>query len=454
MAFSQSIRNFLIGKEWIPSRSDYKESLLRAQFGVLIGTVCFLYIIFDAINGMRVFLPFYIIGIVVATFIIVINRYRRSTLASVLILGFSNILVYMFAAIDSPYSGLFLYFTATAAAALILFARHKKYIGFIFAAISLLLGLIAYATDWSLIPVVDQSEEYIRATFIINFIVGMLACILIIHFAIARNNESEQSLFKNIKRREEAEQALLDKNDELLKANKELDRFVYSASHDMRAPLSSLLGLLEIVRLTNKSGELTEYFELMKKRILTMEDFIKEITDYSRNSRTSIDIEEINLRDLVIEVNGAIEHQLNAGGVAARIDIPKDFKTFGDVIRLKIILSNIIGNCIKYSDRSKPEQYYQITAKQDDFGLTLCVEDNGIGIEDVYKGKIFTMFFRATDRSQGSGLGLYIAKEAAQKLGGSIRFDSEFGKGTTFTIFLPKIEQGVSEELAVTENAG
>jgi len=452
MAVSHFLRDLLIGKEWIPSRGEYKESLLRAQFGVLIGTICLLYIVFDSINGMWAFIPFYILGITMAVVIVVMNRYRKSTAASIVILSFSNILVYLFAAIDSPLSGLFLYFTATAAAALILFARSNKHIGFIFASISLTLGLIAYTTDWSIVPVVEQSEAYIQATFLINYIVGMLACMLIIHFAITRNNESEQSLRQNISRREEVEQALLDKNDELLKANAELDRFVYSASHDMRAPLSSLLGLLEIVRLTNKDSQLSEYFELMKKRILTMEGFIKEITDYSRNSRTDVILEKINLYDLVIDVIGTIEHSSQDVEISKRINIPRDFVITCDVPRMKVILANILGNCIKYCDKGKPDRYYEVTTNRDDFGLTINIEDNGIGIEEVYKDKIFNMFFRATDRSNGSGLGLYIVKETVEKLGGKISFQSVYGEGSTFTLHLPKISQDDISELVMSES--
>ncbi|HEY5690635.1 MAG TPA: histidine kinase dimerization/phospho-acceptor domain-containing protein [Cyclobacteriaceae bacterium] len=130
----------------------------------------------------------------------------------------------------------------------------------------------------------------------------MLCCVMIINFAISRYNESEKSLEDSIQAREVAEIALMKKNEELEKANQELDRFVYSASHDMRAPLSSLFGLMEIARLTNKGEELNEYFMLMKKRILTMEVFIKGITDYSRNSRTEVEVEETRLIDLVNEV--------------------------------------------------------------------------------------------------------------------------------------------------------
>jgi signal transduction histidine kinase len=274
-------------------------------------------------------------------------------------------------------------------------------------------------------------------SFITNFTVGMLACVLIIFFAINRNNESEKSLRDNIHARELAEQALLDKNDELQKANKELDRFVYSASHDMRAPLSSLLGLLEIVRLTNKETELTEYFDLMKNRILTMEGFIKEVTDYSRNARTKVSYTEVNLYSLVKEVISGIEFIASNTKTVGIINIPENMTSFCDVARMKVILNNLISNSIKYSDPTKVESYYEVSMHMSDSELIISIADNGIGIQTDYQGRIFEMFYRATESSDGSGLGLYIVKETVHKLGGTITFESEFTKGTTFTVRLP-----------------
>ena len=437
MVDRQFLRNFLLGKERIASRSEYKESLLRGQFGLLIGAVCLIYVFIDFASGVTIFIPFYVIGIVVSIFIVVLNRTRKSTLSSIIILIFSNLLVYIFAAIDSPYSGVFLYFTATAAAGLILFARQNRHIGFIFVGFSVVLGLVAYLSDLSPIHAPDRSEAYAMISFITNFTVGMLACVLIIFFAINRNNESEKSLRDNIHARELAEEALMDKNEELQKANQELDRFVYSASHDMRAPLSSLLGLLEIVRLTNKESELTEYFDLMKNRILTMEGFIKEVTDYSRNARTEISYTEVNLHSLVKEVIGGIEFISSEVKAIGKIRIPENMTAVCDAARMKVILNNLISNCIKYSDPDKDQNFYAVDIHMGDSELTLSISDNGIGIEPEYQHRIFEMFYRATESSDGSGLGLYIVKETVNKLGGTISFKSEYKKGSTFTVKLP-----------------
>ncbi len=442
MASAGYMRDFLLGKQRIISRTEYKEALLRGQFGLLIGVICFSYIFIDLYNGVKQFLPFYIVGIVFSGIIIIMNRNRKSKSASIIILVFSNLIIYVFATIDSPLGGVFLYFTATSAAALILFARSDRYIGYIFAFISIILGLLAYLLNWSPISELADPSSYELTSFATNYLIGMLCCVLIINFAINRNNESEKSLENSIMAREQAEMALTKKNDELEKANQELDRFVYSASHDMRAPLSSLLGLMEIVRLTNKDAGLEEYFGLMKQRILTMEGFIKEITDYSRNSRTDIMIEEVRLLDLIHEVLSSIEFLAHHMKIERKIDVAPDFVIYTDASRLKVIMSNLITNAIKYHNSRRNEKWFRVGARVVDGGYELEVADNGIGIEDKYLNKIYDMFFRATEGSEGSGLGLYIVRETIQKLSGQIGCTSMLGVGTTFTLFLPNHYNG------------
>lgn len=447
MAVSGIFRNIFLGKERIISRSEYKEALLRGQFGFLIGGICLAYIFIDLLNGVERFIPFYLFGMLVSVAIILMNRNRKSKSASIMILTFSNLIIYVFATIDSPLGGVFLFFTATAAAALILFARSDRYVGYIFVVISMVLGLLAYLSDWSPIGDLTHPNTYEMTSFVTNYVIGLLCCVIIIHFAINRNNESEKSLENSIQATLKVEEALIKKNEELEKANKELDRFVYSASHDMRAPLSSLLGLMEIVRLSNKDADLNEYFGLMKKRILTMEGFIKEITNYSRNTRTEVEIEDIKLIDLVNEVITSIEFLAHDAAIERRIDVPSDLIIKSDENRLKVILSNLISNSIKYHNSSKPDKWFSVNAKEEGSQFIIEVSDNGIGIAEQYQQKIYDMFFRATEGSEGSGLGLYIVWETVQKLGGTIACTSELGVGSTFTLALPRYTTGIQNNI-------
>ena len=234
-----------------------------------------------------------------------------------------------------------------------------------------------------------------------------------------------------------AEQQLLDKNLELEKTNEELDSFVYRASHDMRAPLSTLLGLLNLAKLTNKEKELGEYHELMTNRINTMDGFIKEITDYSRNARLEVVTDTVNILQLVEEVKESFAFLANESKVDFKIKIDPDLTIQADKARLKVVLNNLVFNAIKYHDISKSKRFLKVEASVDKRYTLIRIIDNGIGISPDYQQNIFEMFFRATERSEGSGLGLYIVKETLDRLRGSVTCQSEENLGSTFEVCIP-----------------
>lgn len=242
----------------------------------------------------------------------------------------------------------------------------------------------------------------------------------------------------DINDRKIAEQQLTDKNEELEKANKELDRFVYSASHDMRAPLTTLLGLINLAKLTDDVDELRKYHQMMTNRINTMEGFIKEVTDYSRNSRLEVNWKRIEFSELAKEILENLEFMANKNGVKLDLPVDSKFEIFCDRQRLKVVLSNLIENAIKYHDVNKSSRFVRLKLELGDGEFIIRISDNGIGIKSDYQEKIYNMFFRATERSDGSGLGLYIVKETLDKLSGSIMCYSDEGIGTKFEIRIPQ----------------
>ena len=108
-----------------------------------------------------------------------------------------------------------------------------------------------------------------------------------------------------------------------------------------------------------------------------------------------------------------------------------------DSMRLKIVLSNLIDNSLKYRDEKKEKPFIRIEAAERDDVKLIIVKDNGVGIDQAYLDKIFHMFFRASENSKGSGLGLYIVKETLGKINGSIQVESSLGSGTTFMVRIP-----------------
>ncbi|MEM9856279.1 MAG: ATP-binding protein [Bacteroidota bacterium] len=243
----------------------------------------------------------------------------------------------------------------------------------------------------------------------------------------------------NIDERKRAEGQIKKQNELLEKANQELDRFVYSTSHDLKAPLSSVQGLISIAELTQDPEERQKIFGLMKGRISNLNAFIADITNYSRNSRLGITIEKVNLLDLVTDVLQDLEHFENRNRVEIEIIVPEELEIDTDKNRLKVILSNLINNAIKYHNYDSNNPKIEVKASQKGDVDVIEIVDNGLGIASEHHQHLFDMFYRATEKSDGSGLGLYIVKETVDKLSGSITLNSEVGAGSAFTLSLPKL---------------
>lgn len=232
----------------------------------------------------------------------------------------------------------------------------------------------------------------------------------------------------------EADQALLQQQEELKKANQELDRFVYSISHDLRAPLASIKGLIQVANLENNQTKLTDYLKHIENRVNKLDDFVKEIIDYSRNTSTQVELTEIDFPSIVQEVIENLKFQDYAGQITFCTNYKITRTIHLDKSRLKIVLNNLISNAIKYADKKKAESIVTIDCQTLPHKTVLTISDNGIGIGEEHAPKIFTMFYRATDQAQGSGLGLYIVKEMIEKMHGQISLETDLGKGTSFRI--------------------
>lgn len=259
-------------------------------------------------------------------------------------------------------------------------------------------------------------------------------------FILIRDENGQQfydGAIRDITDHKEAEKKLQEKNQELSKTNQELDRFVYSASHDLRAPLASTLGLINISRLTEDTQERTCYLELMEQSLNRMDKLIQDLTDYSRNARLAIETEEINFDHMIKDIFQRLKYLKNIDTVAVntRIVLESDFHS--DKIRLYIILINLLSNAIKYHKYDQPKPYIKINITANAHQAVMTVEDNGIGIDKNHVDKIFTMFFQVSRDAVGSGLGLYIAKETVNKLEGSIKVDSVINEGSSFTVTIP-----------------
>ncbi|MBX2941338.1 MAG: HAMP domain-containing histidine kinase [Cyclobacteriaceae bacterium] len=239
----------------------------------------------------------------------------------------------------------------------------------------------------------------------------------------------------------EAELALRNQNEELIKINEELDSFVYSVSHDLRAPLLSLLGLLNLSRMDERQRDpiYDQYFGMMEKSIKKLDGTLKEILDYSRNARTEVRAVRVDLEHLLKKSMQKLDNM--DGFEEIRISIltrGMDLPFFSDAYRISTIIENILSNAIKYRD-SKKKCSIQIQLSVTRSEAVVEFTDNGIGIDKKILPNIFKMFYRGTEQSEGAGLGLYLVKETVQKIGGSITVTSQLEVGSTFEFKIPNI---------------
>ncbi len=226
-------------------------------------------------------------------------------------------------------------------------------------------------------------------------------------------------------------------NEELRKINAELDRFVYSASHDLRAPIASVLGLIAVSKLSEDVDEIHKYLDLQERSIKKLDNFIQEILDYSRNARTKVLKEEIDLETIIASVFEQHTYMVNAHDVQKQVQVSQPVPFYSDRNRLVIILNNLISNAIRYANMHQPQAIIKVKARITKKEATIEVVDNGQGIGEEHLDKIFEMFYRATEKQSGSGLGLYIVKETVEKLGGKIFIRSKLSEGTHVIFVIP-----------------
>lgn len=232
------------------------------------------------------------------------------------------------------------------------------------------------------------------------------------------------------------EMDLMQKNAELTKINQELDKFVYSASHDLRAPIASLMGLISIARQEQSPEQLQSLFEKQERSLIKLDNFIQDIVDYSRNARTSIASNRIDFRLLVEEVFEQFHFIESLRKIRCQIEVMQDSVFYGDQKRCEIILKNLVSNAIKYADLNKPEPFINVQIQVSDLAR-IDIIDNGEGIAAESISRVFDMFYRASVKSVGSGLGLYIVRETLDKLNGKITVESVAGEGSKFSIYIP-----------------
>jgi PAS domain S-box-containing protein len=227
---------------------------------------------------------------------------------------------------------------------------------------------------------------------------------------------------------------------DLVYKNRELDTFVYKASHDLKAPLSSLSGLVDIAK-----SDLTEdpsaqqYLTLIQRTVQKMDDVLQGLLEVTWIKQGALDPMEIHVADLVQTILRSIEHAPGYDTVTFQMEIPERYQIVSDIKILNSILQNLIFNAVKYHRDEGDDKWVSITVVDFPKHARIAIRDNGPGIPAAAQDRLFDMFYRASNKSKGSGLGLYIVKTSIEKMGGSVTLTSELGVGTEFVVELPKM---------------
>ncbi|MFD2163241.1 ATP-binding protein [Paradesertivirga mongoliensis] len=227
------------------------------------------------------------------------------------------------------------------------------------------------------------------------------------------------------------------KNEELQKAYNELDKFAYSVSHDIRGPLSGVMGAIKVVRHLDNLTEIKEMLALMENSVKKLDTFILSMHDYYTLQRGELRIKEIDLEQIVTDLRDIHQGNISANKVDFNVNINQQEPFWCDDITLRLILNNLLSNAIKYQKQENENKWIELNIEVAKGQATIYVKDNGIGIPENYLNEIFNLFFRASTQDAGSGFGLYNVKDALLKLNGGIKVSSVLGDGAVFKVTIP-----------------
>jgi signal transduction histidine kinase len=222
---------------------------------------------------------------------------------------------------------------------------------------------------------------------------------------------------------------------ELLKLNNELDHFVYSTSHDLRSPLLSIMGIINLMK---KEFPEDLYVKHIEASVVKLDNYVTNIVNYSRNNRVEVIGEKIDFQNMVSDIRESLSYLDGSRLVNLEFQYKGDDDFYSDHARLTMIMKNLMSNAFQFFDATK-KPYLLIDISIEKGRAEIRVEDNGIGMKDEIKSRVFDMFFRGTDRSKGAGLGLYVVNNAVQKLNASINMKSLPGVGTIIHVSVPSI---------------
>lgn len=422
----------------VPKLEPERKLLSTVKRNVLVGKIClfcvglsFFHVILDASQGLYDSVIIDLLFALIVGFAWLLNRCKYHRTSKIFVLFALNLLFAFFASVLPREIGTYLYYFPLIVAASALFDSEEKIYRYSFNVLPvLLLGLLCFSEFDVVKSIQFESPVNADAFFAVNAFSSAAITVICVNFMQKLNASSEREL-------KQLAEEVNGKNINLEKTNAELDRFLYSTSHDLRSPLSSIKGLVNIARMETRDEKLQGYFSMMIDRVDKLDFFIKDIIDYSKNARTDVRSEPVDFHALIDEVRDNLKYIEGAEDIQFRTNVLLGHPVNADKNRLSVILNNLMANAIKYHDPKKERRWIDVHVSNSNNRIKVKVSDNGMGIEPEHHNRIFDMFYRGTLHSKGSGLGLYIVKETVAKMEGTISVESSPGSGSSFLITLP-----------------
>jgi signal transduction histidine kinase len=256
------------------------------------------------------------------------------------------------------------------------------------------------------------------------------------------NQELEARVQRRTQELAASNDELQESNRQLTRTNIDLDTFVYTASHDLKAPITNIEGLVLALRDTLPPAVLQDalvahLLALLDTTVSRFQVTITQLTDISRLQLThAAPAELVSLATVVEDVRLDLAPLIDAASAQLTVDVAPDLLVSFAPANLRSIVYNLLSNAIKYCAPDRPPRVW-VRAEQTPQAVVLTVQDNGLGLNETQQRQLFGLFQRLHTHVAGTGVGLYISKRLVENAGGTIAVQSQLHVGTTFTVTLP-----------------
>ena len=227
--------------------------------------------------------------------------------------------------------------------------------------------------------------------------------------------------------------------EELIKAKEAINQFLNSCSHSLRGPLKSISGLNLILKqvVTNGTEDPLRYIDMITESVSQLESLLQQFEGFLETSRKQLTLEPVNIGALVDGVLADVKKETSFHDVEVKFVLQQDGHLYSDSAAIRLVLFHLLQNAIIFRDESKSQARVDIQVKVTRSSCSINVCDNGIGIPHEIQPRVFELFYRGSENSKGTGVGLYIVSEVIKKLAGSISVHSKPGVGTNLFLWIP-----------------